>query len=282
MHDKNNILMAITLDENGTHTGRFNQFILHSSFQPIFSIHDNGLILYGYEGLVRPYISGNPVPLSDLFDQQNHQDRHFVDQLCRALHIRNFPQIATANTLLFLNLDPAAFNHPGQIIQDVDWMLSHAISRGLDPSCVVCEILENNVAEQNMIDTLCLGLRGNGFKLAIDDYGRNASNWQRFSRVQPQILKLDGAVFRNLCKSLFATRALQTLIEHLRDVDCKLLIEGIENDLQFDIALNAGVTLLQGYYLAAPQTMPIHPRSNAMPFPPEIASVLHTQRRKTA
>jgi len=281
MQSEQKINDAITLGNDGAHVGQFGQFVLRSAFQPIFSVEDDTLKIIAHEGLVRPEIANRTTPPGDLFAHQNSSERLFLDQLCRTLHIRNFPQISTANAFLFLNLNPAMFDSRQVIERDVEMMLKEAQLTALPPSSLVCEIIENDVPDQANIDMLCSELRDRGFGVAIDDFGVNSSNWQRFSRIRPQILKLDGVVFRNLCKSLFATRALRTLTTRLRDIGCTLLVEGVETSLQFDIALNAGITLLQGYYLAEPDTMPFPSKHNLMSFPSETASFLQTQQLAT-
>ncbi len=249
---------AITTDENGVCSGRHGGLELYSSFQPVFFAQNKKLELFGYEGLIRPRKNGRSVPHSALFEQRDHAEQLEIDQLCRSLHIRNFHRISNTADKLFLNMNPALIDSRETIDRDLAAMLAEIKAARLNPSNVVCEILETCVQDPASISMLSSALRESGLTVAIDDYGVNGSDWQRFAQVRPQILKLDGAIFRRACKSLLATKALRTLASRLYDIGCTLLVEGIENRLQFDIARNAGIILFQGFYLARPGETPMN------------------------
>ncbi len=231
----------------------FGNYRLASAFQPVFSSAGGTLEIFGFEGLLRPGLGNIDLAPAELFNSPQIDNTKLLERISREIHIQNFTTINQSNALLFLNINPALIGNPGQAFREVGKTLETLATFGCPPSKVVFEIVENKVVDNAMITDLCLQLRRTGAKVAIDDYGIDHSNWDRFSAVQPEILKLDGKVFKNLCKSPFAERALQQLVTSLNEIDSKLLVEGIESSKQFDVALSAGVPLLQGYYLGRPQ-----------------------------
>lgn len=175
---------------------------------------------------------------------------------------------------MFININPSLFTSNDAIDAEFETLVQEIYSCGLEPSGIVCEIIETPAVSNTFLDRLCTQLRHAGFKLAVDDYGSDHSNWDRFELLQPDILKLDGPVFRDLCKTPAAGSALRNLTDSLHETGCILLVEGIESRNQFEIAVDAGVSLLQGYYLARPETtagqFPNIPSAAFLPGPQEI------------
>lgn len=86
-------------------TGRFQNLVLHSHFQPIISLVHHRVV--GYEGLVRPRDSGGqPVAPDVLFDTlESDDDIVFLDRLARNIHVRNFADAGLDQPWLFLNVN---------------------------------------------------------------------------------------------------------------------------------------------------------------------------------
>jgi EAL domain-containing protein (putative c-di-GMP-specific phosphodiesterase class I) len=70
--------------------------------------------------------------------------------------------------------------------------------------------------------------------------------------VQPDIVKIDGTWFAEFCRHAAAERFFRPLVSTLHDRGAKVLVEGVENATHLRVALDGGVDLLQGFYLARP------------------------------
>ena len=265
-------------DQDGIFHAKFGPYKLRSAFQPIYAVVPDALSLYAYEALVRPEASGKPVYPSDLFDTTAGYDLGELDRLCRSIHIRNYQLVRNENATLFLNIDPSHFTNIKSVETEFQYLFSELQSNDIAASKVVCEIIEAKATSDNLIARMRDMLREFGAKIAVDDYGSDHSNWQRFELVQPDILKLDGPVFRNLCKTPAAVPALQKLTTSLHEIGCILLVEGVETRNQFDITIEAGVSLIQGYFLAKPApTKRQFPRIPTAAFLPGQNKIHHSQ-----
>ena len=263
---------------DGVYQAKFGPYKLRSAFQPIYAITPDALTLFAYEALVRPEASGIPVYPSDLFDRDSSHDLRELDSLCRSIHIRNYQLIAEDNATLFLNINPALYDSADSVDFEFQYLIEDLQAHNLASSKIVCEIIEAQAADDTLITRMCAQLREFGAKIAVDDYGSDHSDWRRFELVKPDILKLDGTVFRNLCKTPAAIPALHNLTESLHDIGCLMLVEGVENRNQFDIALEAGVSLVQGYFLAKPaKTTRQFPHIPTAPFLPGQNKLHHSQ-----
>ncbi len=259
---------------DGVFQAEHGSYRMRSAFQPIYVVTSRNLQLFAYEALVRPEFNGTPIFPSDMFEQNSTFDLRLIDRHCRYIHIRNFSQLENKKASLFLNINPAFYNNADEIEEEVDLLVSELNRHGITPERVVCEIIETEAISDEIIQGLCANLRQVNIPIAVDDYGSDHSDWDRFDLVSPDVLKLDGPVFRNLCKTPGAGPVLKTLTTSLNDIGCVLLVEGVENRNQFDIAMEAGVTLLQGYFLAKPETamaqFPQIPSAAFLPAPQEL------------
>lgn len=263
---------------DGIYQAIFGPYKLRSAFQPIYAITPDDLTLYAYEALVRPEASGIAVYPSTLFDPKSDNDLCELDRLCRSIHIRNYHLLANENATLFLNINPALYDTTDSVDFEFQFLIEDLQAQNLAPSKIVCEIIEAKAVDDALIARMCAQFREAGAKIAVDDYGSDHSDWQRFELVKPDILKLDGAVFRNLCKTPGAIPALRNLTESLHDIGCVLLVEGVETRNQFDIALEASVSLVQGYFLAKPvKTTRQYPHIPTAPFLPGQNKLHHSQ-----
>ncbi len=280
-----------TIDQHdGIYQANYGPYKLRSAFQPIYAITPDALVLFAYEALVRPEASGKSIAPSVLFNpepgpisgpesgpESNHDLRE-LDRLCRSIHIRNYQLVADDNATLFLNINPALYDTIETVDFEFQYLIADLQAHNLAPSKIVCEIIEAKATNDTLIARMCAQIREFGAKVAVDDYGSDHSDWRRFELVKPDILKLDGAVFRNLCKTPAAIPALHNLTESLHETGCVLLVEGVENRNQFDIALEAGISLVQGYFLAKPaKTTRQFPHIPTAPFLPGQNKLHHSQ-----
>jgi len=116
----------------------------------------------------------------------------------------------------------------------------------------VLEIMENAVeADQQLLEAVD-NYRDRGFQVAIDNFGSRHSNLDCLWRLSPSFVKLDLSIIHQAQTDAKIRRVLPKLIEIIQALGAQAIIEGIENEVQLDIALDAGGKLLQGYFLGRP------------------------------
>lgn len=143
--------------------------------------------------------------------------------------------------LLFLNVDG------GQL-------LDLGISRSL---CALREVSERIVLEwteqrfhdENLVDVLAKlnFLRGIGFRLAIDDIGAGTGvdGLGRAGVVKADYCKIDGPYFQRIREK--GPEYLRDLCRHLSQGGARVIVEWVETEADYRLALAAGAHLGQGY-----------------------------------
>ena len=153
--------------------------------------------------------------------------------------------------LLFLNLD----GH-----QLLDWHVAGSIRalRGLARRIVI-EWTEQRFHDEKLVDVLAKlnFLKGLGFRLAIDDIGAGVGvdGLGRAGSVKASFCKIDGPYFQTIRDK--GPESLRGLCQHLSHGGARVVVEWVETEADYRLALAAGAHLGQGYFWsrgAQPQT----------------------------
>jgi len=229
--------------------GRFRDVALHSHFQPIISLAHRRAV--GYEGLLRPQSAdGRPLAPDRLFNTvQSDDDIVFLDRLCRNIHVRNFVGAGAEESWLFLNVNARVAMRGKEYGPYFAAMLAR---HGLAPHRVVLELVENDIRDEALLADAMRYYTDLGCLVAIDDFGAGHSNFERIWRVQPQIVKIDRTALIQARINHKVRRVLPSLVALLHEAGCMTLIEGIEDEEEAMIALDAGVDFAQGYFFGRP------------------------------
>lgn len=249
---RRNVGDAIYADEIGIEYGVIGDYRLRSAYQPIFAPRGGFLVPVAVEALVEPYRAGKPVAPSAFFEELAPGDRLFGETMCRVLHLRNFRNLGVPGLDLFFNYNPQINDHAGRALAQIRLMSMHLGELEIRPGKLVCEITEQAAPDDAVLARLVHEMRRNGIRIAVDDFGAGHSTAERMSLVEPDIVKLDGTWFAQLCRHAEAEQLFRPLVATLHARSIKVLVEGIETSHHLRIALDGGVDLLQGFHLARP------------------------------
>lgn len=233
---------------------RYKEFVLSSVYQPIYDSFDN---VVGVEALVRIKDSAGSALRPDLFfgsDEYSEIDKINVERLSRVIHIRNFAQSKYHSKKLFLNVLPIAGEKLA--IEDLEHgLLAKRIKKlNLKNSQIVMELIELDCQNQQYLNLAMEKLNENGFNIAIDDYGVNASTQERVHQVNPHILKLDRSLLIKYCNN--DHEPLMNAITLAKRIGALTVIEGIETKEQLEMMRSLNIDLYQGFFLAIPESLP--------------------------
>jgi len=224
---------------------------LASVFQPLFEA--SSLRAGAHEALLRVHDGAGRAlsPASAFAVPVNAAEVVFFDRLCRIVHALNFVAQADPAAELFLNLSGRHLLSlaNGAYGETFERLLAMC---GLTPERIVLEVLEARVDDIGHLNEAVEAYRKRGYRVAIDDFGCEHSNFDRLWRLTPDIVKLDRSLIVQGTTNPRARRILPKLVEIIHDLGARVVCEGIETIEQHHLALDAGVDLLQGYFYARP------------------------------
>ena len=249
-------LAHIIREDDGTSTGIWGAHTLKSAFQPIFAFDAGKLSVVAFEGLIRPFRDGEVWTPSAFFNSIPAVDRLHVETLTRTLHLLNAARCLPPDSSIFVNFDPSVFTEreiAETALRDMRLVLHEA---GIDPRRVVCEVTEQKSGSQEALFDFVTALKGNGFRIAVDDYGADDSDMNRIRDLHPDIVKFDAKWITRLMESGPGYALLTTMVSTFAAQGIRTVFEGIEERWQLELAERSGASMVQGYALARPELVP--------------------------
>jgi EAL domain-containing protein (putative c-di-GMP-specific phosphodiesterase class I) len=222
-------------------------------YQPILELRD--LSVLGHEVFSHAPGDGALADAETLFGLAERSGRILeFERLCRGLALASASRHLPPGGKLFLNTSASALSDPdlrsGGLVRGVE-------QAGLQPSSVVLEITERVAVEERRAYREALReLKATGFGLAIDDMGAGYSSLQGVVEVEPDYLKFDVSLVRDIDRSLIKRSLLETLVDLAERIGARVVAEGIEAESELAALRERGVGLGQGRYLAPPRPVP--------------------------
>jgi EAL domain-containing protein (putative c-di-GMP-specific phosphodiesterase class I) len=95
-------------------------------------------------------------------------------------------------------------------------------------------------------------LREMGFRIALDDLGAGYAGLTSFAQLEPEFVKLDMSLVRDIHKSSVKQKLVRSMTELCKDMGVTVIAEGIELEEERDSIVDLDCDLLQGYFVARP------------------------------
>ena len=123
---------------------------------------------------------------------------------------------------------------------------------------VIFELLEDeNVKDFDVIKRFIKEIKNKGVQIAIDDFGAGYSNFERILEFEPDIIKIDGSLIKNIQTDVFSRDLVETIVAFAKKQNIKTVGEFVENEAIFNILNEIGVDYSQGYYFGKPISLKI-------------------------
>lgn len=152
------------------------------------------------------------------------------------------------NMAVSINLLPADISRPGY----ERWFLEEIEAVGIDPKRVTLEITESALlADHDSVAARLATLREAGVRIAVDDFGTGYSNLAYLTSFPLDMLKVDRGLVANIVRREHDRIVVKALIRLARELDLKVVIEGVETAEQLALIRDWGCDAYQGF-LASP------------------------------
>jgi len=249
----------------------FSQDNVIAYFQPILSADTNGI--YAFEVLGR-YIDedGTVKSLGPFFNNPNvsHEEALRVDRIVRRYAIKKYAE-EKRTEYLFINIRLAWLMSFAENPEDM-LTLKLAKEFGIPNDRLVIEITEEDFNASEEYLRAIVHYKRAGCRIALDDYGKEASNIDRLAKLQPDIIKINIDYIHNCENSYHYREYLRSLAVFADNVGIEVLHEGVETERQLDICISSKGRFYQGFLLARPQASMINPNTNTFVFSALIAT----------
>jgi EAL domain-containing protein (putative c-di-GMP-specific phosphodiesterase class I) len=214
------------------------------AYQPIVNIADH--TVFAHEALVRgPAGEGAGTVLSLVNDNNRYQ----FDQACRVKAIKTAAEIGV-DSFLSINFLPNAIYRPEVCIRTT---LEAARTYGFPVNKIIFETIEGEeIDDGKWLAQILREYKRIGFLTAIDDFGAGYAGMNLLADFQPDIVKLDMGLVRNVDQSRARQAIVRGISSIANELDIRVIAEGVETVDEFHCLRDMGLTLMQGYVFSKP------------------------------
>lgn len=211
-------------------------------FQPICDIETKDII--GHEALLRDAVREDVSP-TEIFDYAKERSCQSVLDL---ISIKNAVYAYKSNMkYIFINIFPSTL-----LREDFLFWWNMYVPSDIP---VVLEILKREqIQSWNETKNIIVELRKKGVKISIDDMNINYASMKGWLDLDPDFVKLDCFYSRNLAEDIRKQELLKCIVDIFGE-KTQIIIEGIENPKDLEIASSLGIHCAQGYFLGKPMAI---------------------------
>jgi diguanylate cyclase (GGDEF)-like protein len=124
---------------------------------------------------------------------------------------------------------------------------------GLPANCLELELTESMIiGQEQQAEELLQALKALGVRLSIDDFGTGYSSLAYLKRLPIDTLKIDQSFVRDIPGDQSDAEIAATIIAMARNLNLKVLAEGVETEEQLQFLKRRGCDFYQGYFFSRP------------------------------
>lgn len=210
--------------------------------QPIVRVADRRIV--AYEALLRTRSTELPHP-GAVFNAA--EQLGMLTTVARTVrrHAISLAETLPDDSLLFLNL------HPEELLDDALFQPSAPLSK--HARRIVLEMTER-MSLESIPDarSRVAALKELGFRIALDDMGAGYAGLTSFAMLEPQYVKIDLGLVRNVDTEAIKQTLIRTIVRLAEDLGIDVIAEGVETRAEAEVLASIGCPLLQGYLFARP------------------------------
>ncbi|MEI8570505.1 EAL domain-containing protein [Methylomonas sp. LW13] len=214
------------------------------AYQPIVNFFAR--TVFAHEALVRGV---NGESAASILAKVTDANRYRFDQNCRIKAVEGAARLGIQE-FVSINFMPNAVYQPEACIRST---FEAAQRYNFSKDRIIFEVIEGeDVSDRPHLINIFTEYRRFGFKTAIDDFGAGYAGLNLLAEFQPDVLKLDMDLVRDINLSKPKQAIVGGVVQICRELGIEVLAEGIETKAERDFLLGCGVTLFQGYLFCKP------------------------------
>ncbi len=214
------------------------------AFQPIVDVEARQI--FAHEALVR---GPNGEAAVSVLSQINEANRYRFDQACRVKAIKTAAQL-NMQTMLSINFMPNAIYRPEVCIRTT---LEAARTHGFPLERIMFETVEGeHISDGKWLAEVFREYQRIGFLTAIDDFGAGFAGLNLLAEFQPNILKLDMELIRDIDQRHAKQAIARGVVQICTELGIRIIAEGVETVEEYQFLQRLGIRLMQGFLFSKP------------------------------
>ena len=133
------------------------------------------------------------------------------------------------------------------------WLLEEIGAAGVDPARITVEITESALLSNSREIAKRLNrLRAAGIRIAVDDFGTGYASLAYLTSLPLDVLKIDRGLIADIVGGERDRIVVKAMIALAKELDLKVVVEGVESTGQLALLADWGCDLYQGFLGAGP------------------------------
>jgi len=205
--------------------------------------------IYKYEALAR--LQNHDTIYTPYYFINVAQSSGFIHEITKVMIDKSFHYISTLPEEVELSINIT--EHDLATKQLKEFLIMTLEKYNLQAQRITLEILEgitsngtkNNIKQLNQ-------LKKAGFKLAIDDFGVEYSNFERLTEIEIDFIKIDGKYIKTLLENEKSLQITKAICNFAHTMNIAVVAEFVENEEIQKIIETLGIDYTQGYCFSKP------------------------------
>jgi len=212
-------------------------------YQPIVDINNN---IIKYETLVR--MKDKNKILTPYNFLEIAKKTKFYHEITRAMIHQAFMTFEDSELSFSVNIEAEDI-----INRDTRDFIVNQLENFKEPHRVVFEIVESeDIHNLSGIKEFISFIKKSGAKIAIDDFGTGYSNFSYLLDLEPDYLKIDGSLIKNIYRDKKSYDIVKTLVIFAHGLNIKLIAEYVHSQEVLEVCKELDIDEFQGYYFGEP------------------------------
>lgn len=128
------------------------------------------------------------------------------------------------------------------------WLLDEIAAAGIDPQRITAEITESALlSEPEVVAERLTRLRDAGVRIAVDDFGTGYASLAYLTSLPLDAIKIDRGLIADIVGGERDRIVVKAMIHLARELDLKVVVEGVETTGQLALLADWGCDLYQGF-----------------------------------
>lgn len=229
-------------------------------FQPIVDIRSGQI--FGYEALLRSLHPTLKDPKEIISIAKLEAQLNKIELLTWQNALRIYAEYCcegktSIHQKIFINsLSNQILSEEG--IKDLETKYQHILSR------VVLEVTEEEENNEIVFKKKKEILNRWNAQIALDDYGSGYNSERNLLSVNPQYVKIDMDIIRDIDNDLDKQKIVENIISYCHERDKYVIAEGVETLAELKTVKRLGVDYVQGYFFAKAGDIPVELNEDAL------------------
>ena len=186
--------------------------------------------------------------ISPIFFLEAAMKTQQYENLTRVLVSKSFAYMQDKNVDFSINLSFQDLSDSAR----VEFLHNEIAKYGVEKR-VIIEVLEVEiVSNYDLVIEILNEFRKKGVRIAIDDFGSGYSNFEHILQLNPDYIKIDSSLVKNILQSEASYTLVKAIAEFSKELNIKVIAEYVSSKEIFDKLKLLPIDEYQGYYFSIP------------------------------